>query len=91
MALERDMADRKLGNLVPLRLHVPEPKYRPGDAVDFSDINVPPVDAIPMPDESAHPSLIQPLAFGLVRVLGDDHKAAGSWNPNLDADRLRRN
>ncbi len=83
------MADQKRENLAPLRLHVPEPKYRPGDEVDFSDIIVPLVDAIPMPDESSHPSLIQPLAFGLVRVLGDDNKATGSWNPNLDAGRLR--
>ncbi len=83
------MAGQKRDNLEPLRLHVPEPKYRPGDAVDFSDVLVPTVDAIPMPDESVHPSLIQSLAFGFVRVLDDDHMAKGSWNPNLDANSLR--
>ncbi len=83
------MAEKLRSNLEPLRLHVPEPKYRPGDDVDFSDIVVPDVDAIPMPDERAHPSAIQSLAFGMVRVLGDNHHATGSWNPNLDGDSLR--
>jgi 2-oxoisovalerate dehydrogenase E1 component alpha subunit len=83
------MTGQKKNNLAPLRLHVPEPKYRPGDKADFSDIDIPQVDAIPMPDEGVHPSQIQPLAYGLVRVLGDDHHASGSWNPNLDATRLR--
>ena len=79
----------KKSNLAPLRLHVPEPKFRPGDEADFSDVAVPPVDAIPRPDESSLPADIQSLAFGLVRVLDDDHQAKGSWNPNLDADQLR--
>jgi 2-oxoisovalerate dehydrogenase E1 component alpha subunit len=83
------MAEQKRTNLTPLRLHVPEPKYRPGDDVDFSDVIVPPVDAVPMPDEAVHPSLIHPLAFGMIRVLDENHKAMGSWNPNLTADRLR--
>lgn len=79
----------KKSNLAPLRLHIPEPKFRPGDEADFSDVAVPPVDAIPRPDESSLPADIQSLAFGLVRVLDDDHQAKGSWNPNLDADQLR--
>lgn len=79
----------KKSNLAPLRLHIPEPKFRPGDEADFSDVAVPPVDAIPRPDESSLPADIQSLAFGLVRVLDDDHQAKGSWNPSLDADQLR--
>jgi 2-oxoisovalerate dehydrogenase E1 component alpha subunit len=31
----------KKSNLAPLRLHIPEPKFRPGDEVDFSDVAVP--------------------------------------------------
>jgi 2-oxoisovalerate dehydrogenase E1 component alpha subunit len=76
-------------NLAPLQLHIPEPKFRPGDAADFSDIVVPMVDAIVMPDEGTHPAKIQDLAFGLVRVLDDDNAATGSWNPNLSSDQMR--
>ncbi len=76
-------------NLAPLKLHIPEPKFRPGDAADFTDIIVPAVDEISIPDESVHPSKIHDLAFGLVRVLDDNNQATGSWNPNLGADQLR--
>jgi 2-oxoisovalerate dehydrogenase E1 component alpha subunit len=79
----------KQSNLAPLRLHVPEPKFRPGDEADFSDVVVPPVDAIARPDESSAPAALQSLAYGLVRVLDDDGQAKGSWNPGLDADQLR--
>jgi 2-oxoisovalerate dehydrogenase E1 component alpha subunit len=83
------MAGNRHKNLEPLHLHIPEPKYRPGDTADFSDIEIPDVDAFSMPDESIHPSLIHPLAYGLVRVLDSNHKASGSWNPNLAASQLR--
>ncbi len=32
---------RPKDNLAPLHLHVPEPKFRPGDKADFSDVIVP--------------------------------------------------
>ncbi len=83
------MAQRPNDNLAPLHLHVPEPKFRPGDKADFSDVVVPPVDAIPRPDEAVKPADIHGLAYGLVRVLADDNEATGSWNPGLDADKLR--
>ena len=38
-----------------LSLHVPEPKYRPGDAVDFSHIQVPEAGAQARPDETVDP------------------------------------
>jgi len=83
------MASGSKDNLAPLHLHVPEPKFRPGDAADFSDIVVPDVDAISRPDEHVKPADIHALAYGLVRVLGDDGQAKGSWNPILDSDTLR--
>ncbi len=83
------MATIKRDNLVPLRLHIPEPKFRPGDNADFSDVFVPQVDEHTRPDENSLPAQIQQLAFGLIRVLDADGKARGSWNPNLSADRLR--
>ena len=78
-----------ISNLEPLRLHIPEPKFRPGDDADFSDIVVPDVDAIPRPDEATAPADMQSLAYGLIRVLDNNGCAKGSWNPNLDADQLR--
>ena len=81
---EMDMEQSTKDNLSPLNLHIPEPKFRPGDVADFGDIIVPAVDAYPRPDEHVMPAEIHPLAYGLVRVLGDDHQAMGSWNPGLD-------
>jgi 2-oxoisovalerate dehydrogenase E1 component alpha subunit len=83
------MAYSPKDNLAPLRLHVPEPKFRPGDAADFSNIVVPPVDEHPKPDENVMPADIHKLAYGMVRVLDDDDVAKGSWNPGLDPGRLR--
>lgn len=76
-------------NLPPLRLHIPEPKFRPGDEADFSDIVVPEIDAIARPDEGSAPAAIQNLAFGLIRVLDNNGDAKGSWNPGLEPEQLR--
>ena len=83
------MAYSPKDNLAHLQLHIPEPKFRPGDAADFSDVVVPAVDEYTKPDENTKPADIHPLAYGLVRVLDDDNIAKGSWNPALDPDRLR--
>jgi 2-oxoisovalerate dehydrogenase E1 component alpha subunit len=80
----------KGGNLPPLSLHVPEPKYRPGDAVDYSDLDIPAAGMQPRPDEICAASETFPLCTDLVRVLGDDHRAVGLWDPKLDAETLRR-
>jgi 2-oxoisovalerate dehydrogenase E1 component alpha subunit len=76
-------------NSEPLRLHIPEPRFRPGDEADFSDVMVPEIDVIPRPDENSAPADIQNLAYGLVRVLDNEGDAKGSWNPGLDANTLR--
>jgi len=72
-----------------LALHVPEPKFRPGDKVDFSHILVPEAGAQPRPDEACPASETNPLCTDLVRVLGDDHQAHGPWDPRLAPDQLR--
>ncbi len=79
----------KRSNSEPLRLHIPEPRFRPGDEADFSDIIVPDIDAILRPDENSMPADIQNLAYGLIRVLDNNGDAKGSWNPNLDSETLR--
>ena len=77
-------------NLPPLSLHVPEPKFRPGDTVDFAEVTVPPVDAARRPDTAAAADSFHDLSFGLVRVLDLDGTAGGQWNPRLDADTMRQ-
>jgi 2-oxoisovalerate dehydrogenase E1 component alpha subunit len=76
-------------NMPPLSLHVPEPKFRPGDAVDFADVDVPPAGAARRPDTAEHPSRFADLAYTLVRVLDEDGRAVGPWDPKLSPDRLR--
>ena len=73
-----------------LSLHVPEPDARPGDEVDFSRIAIPAAGSVPRPDIAAAPADTHSLCFTLVRVLDDEAKAVGPWNPRLDADKLRR-
>ena len=85
-----EQPSRKGHNKPALSLHVPEPQYRPGDAVDFSHIDVPDAGAQPRPDESCHAKDTAPLAYDLIRVLGEDDKAHGPWNPKLDAEALRQ-
>ena len=77
-------------NLPPLRLHVPEPRFRPGDQVDFVEVAVPPAGAQPRPDPAAAAAEFTELAYTLVRVLGEDHQAHGPWDPKLPPETLRR-
>jgi 2-oxoisovalerate dehydrogenase E1 component alpha subunit len=77
-------------NRPPLSLHVPQPKCRPGDKPDFSYVKVPPAGAQPRPDIRVNAHEIRDLAETIIRVLGDDNKAHGPWDPKLDAETLRR-
>ncbi|MDR3513326.1 MAG: 3-methyl-2-oxobutanoate dehydrogenase (2-methylpropanoyl-transferring) subunit alpha [Caulobacteraceae bacterium] len=71
-----------------LSLHVPEPRTRPGDAPDFSGVDVSRPGAVPRPDIATDPREIRDLAYGLIRVLDDHGEAVGPWDPRLDADVL---
>jgi 2-oxoisovalerate dehydrogenase E1 component alpha subunit len=73
-----------------LSLHVPEPNARPGDAVDFSDIAIPSAGSVRRPDPHAPAGETHDLVTTLVRVLDEDGKAVGPWDPKLDPDTLRR-
>jgi 2-oxoisovalerate dehydrogenase E1 component alpha subunit len=84
-----DPAKPAESNRPALALHVPEPKYRPGDTADFSHIDIGQPGDQPRPDEGVHPAQMAGLAYGLVRVLGDDNQAYGPWNPRLSPDTLR--
>lgn len=87
------MTEEEIGrgrNLPPLSLHVPEPKFRPGDEVDFTSFIVPAAGAQPRPDIGAVPRDITGLAYDLIRVMDDEGRATGPWNPSLSPDRLRQ-
>ncbi|HEY5722936.1 MAG TPA: 3-methyl-2-oxobutanoate dehydrogenase (2-methylpropanoyl-transferring) subunit alpha [Allosphingosinicella sp.] len=73
-----------------LALHVPEPDARPGDEVDFSHIQIPAAGSAPRPDVAATPAETHDLCFSLIRVLDEEGKAVGPWDPKLDPDTLRR-
>ena len=73
-----------------LALHVPEPRFRPGDAPDFSNLHIPAAGSALRPDTSVAANETHPLTTQLVRVLGDDSKAVGAWDPKLDPDTLRK-
>ncbi|MBS0475679.1 MAG: 3-methyl-2-oxobutanoate dehydrogenase (2-methylpropanoyl-transferring) subunit alpha [Proteobacteria bacterium] len=82
--------DTARGNLPPLSLHVPEPPFRPGDPVDYSYLTIPPAGVQPRPDEACPASETWPLCQDLIRVLDDDDRAVGPWDPKLDPETLRR-
>src|SRR3954467_4418283 len=73
-----------------LALHVPEPPFRPGDTPDFSSLKVPAAGAAPRPDTNVAAAETHALTTHLVRVLGEDNKAVGAWDPKLDPDTLRK-
>jgi 2-oxoisovalerate dehydrogenase E1 component alpha subunit len=83
-----EMAEGARRNLPPLSLHVPEPKFRPGDAVDYADFDRGEAGAVLRPAIDAAPSTMRDLAYGLVRVLDDQGRAVGPWDPRLEPERL---
>src|SRR5918998_4210038 len=83
-------SDTERPNRPALSLHVPEPEARPGDEVDFSHIEIPAAGSVRRPDVAASAEETHALVYSLVRVLDDDAKAVGPWDPRLDPDTLRR-
>jgi 2-oxoisovalerate dehydrogenase E1 component alpha subunit len=71
------------------RLHIPQHHSRPGEEPDFSYLETSPAGAVARPDVNARVRDIGNLAVDLVRVLGDDHRAVGPWNPHLEAPDLQ--
>ena len=77
-------------NTVPLTLHVPEPAGRPGDPADFSRLAIPPAGAAPRPEITAEARETHALAYDLIRVLDEEGRAVGPWDPRADPEMLRR-
>jgi 2-oxoisovalerate dehydrogenase E1 component alpha subunit len=67
----------------PSRLHLPRVPARPGEAPDFSYVRLSAAGAIGRPPISARTEQIASLATELVRVLDEQHRAIGPWDPQL--------
>ncbi len=72
-----------------LSLHVPQPKFRPGDQPDFSYLNIPAAGSVEKPSLDITAFDARHLAHSLIRVLDDKGKAVGPWDPKLSPDKLR--
>ncbi|MGI4731488.1 MAG: 3-methyl-2-oxobutanoate dehydrogenase (2-methylpropanoyl-transferring) subunit alpha [Janthinobacterium lividum] len=81
---------KPLSNLKPLSLHVPEPRFRPGDTVDFAEVDVPAAGAARRPDIADPARDFTDLAYSLVRVLDEEGRAVGPWDPRLSPEMMRR-
>lgn len=77
-------------NRLPLKLHVPVPRARPGDRPDFSNLSLPGAGETRRPDVLANEAEMRDMPFGLVRVLDNTGRAVGPWNPRLDPETLRQ-
>lgn len=71
-----------------LKLHVPEPTGRPGRETDFSYLNLSPAGAVRRPAIDTRPLDTVDIADALVRVLDDEGRAVGPWDPNADSQLL---
>ena len=68
-------------------LYVPDAPHRPGDKADFTDWPWSPGD-LERPECDCSASETVDLAEGLVRVLGDDNRSSGNWDPKLGPEVL---
>lgn len=74
---------------LPLSLHIPEPRFRPGEKPDFSDLRTSAAGEARRPPVDAAPAEIRDLADSLIRVLDEEGRAIGPWDPHLEPERLR--
>ena len=73
-----------------LSLHVPEPQTRPGDQPDFTGLRLPAAGSVERPDIATPALDMRELAYGLIRVLDEEGRAVGPWNPRVDPQTLTR-
>jgi len=81
---------KTLKNSRALSLRIPEPRFRPGETADFSNLTIPEAGVTPRPEIDTEPKDMRELAYGLVRVLNKDGEAVGPWNPKVDVEALKR-
>lgn len=71
-------------NRHPLELHIPTPPARPGDPANFSHLNLSAAGEVRRPDVAEPEAELRDLPYKLIRVLDDDGRAVGPWDPRLD-------
>jgi 2-oxoisovalerate dehydrogenase E1 component alpha subunit len=71
------------------RLHLPRAPARPGEAPDFSYVQLSAAGAVDKPQVNARARDIERLSVELVRVLDDSGEAVGPWHPHLDVADLQ--
>ena len=69
-------------------LNIPHPTARPGDAPDFSYLELSDAGTVDRPAIDAMAKDIEYLSHEMVRVLDNNHQAKGPWNPSLNKDIL---
>jgi 2-oxoisovalerate dehydrogenase E1 component alpha subunit len=73
-----------------LELHIPEPPARPGDSVDFSQLDFGEAGRVRRPPVDGPQKDMRDLPYELIRVLDGEGRALGPWDPKLSPDLLRR-
>ncbi len=81
------MTDNK-NDYEPLKIHIPEPPFRPGEVPDFSDMELPEAGAVKKPAIDTPQSELEHLSENIIRVLDDDGNAKGDWADGIDAEML---
>jgi 2-oxoisovalerate dehydrogenase E1 component alpha subunit len=71
------------------RLHIPSVPARPGEAPDFSYVELSPAGSVRRPEVKSRVRDMMSLSVELVRVLDDAGVAQGPWNPRLEPDELQ--
>ncbi len=67
----------------PLKLHVPEPEFRPGDTPDFSGVKIPQAGSVPKPPIDVEAEDIHEMSYSIIRVMNRDGEAVGPWADEL--------
>jgi len=73
-----------------LHLHIPPHREMPGQRPDFSYFRLPPAGSFPRPATDVPSVETHRLATELIRVLDDDGRALGEWDPKLDPETRRQ-
>ena len=76
------------GSAERLEPYVPQPRARPGETPDFSNLVLPAAGAAPRPQTDTKPQNMRDMAFNLIRVLDEKGQAVGPWDPKLPTERL---
>src|SRR3546814_15646995 len=68
--------------------NVPAPAFRPGDPSEYRHMERPGAGALDRPAVDAPAATMREMPYGLIRVLDEEGKATGPWNPRLEPERL---